>query len=119
MPVAALVAVVMVTLGLGLYAGVLETSLPGERDRSVAETALSAVEDRVAPAGIVRPGSVEGSPEAGPSGYETNVTVGVGHRRWSAGPQIPATADNASERVGVRVAPARVVPGRLAVAVWP
>lgn len=118
MPLAALVAVVMVSLALGLYAGVLDASLPGERDRSVAPTALSAVEDQVAPAGVVRPGLVGDSPAAGPAGYETNVTVSAGGSRWSAGPAAPATAHRASERVSVRVAPARVVPGRLEVAVW-
>lgn len=117
-PLAALVAVAMVSLALGLYAGVLDSTLPGQSDRAVAEPALSAVEDRIAPVGVVRPGRVPESPAAGPDGYETNVTVTAGDRRWTAGPSAPDSARRASEQVGVRVGPASVVPGRLRVVVW-
>ena len=117
-PVAALVAVAVVSLALGLYTGVLDSTLPGQQDRHVPETALSAVEDRIAPAGVVRPRRIPGGPDAGPAGYETNVTVTTDDRRWTAGPVPPRTAGNATARVSVRSAPARVVPGRLRVAVW-
>jgi len=117
-PLAALVAVAAVALALGLYAGVLDTSLPGPSDRHVEATALSAVEDHVAPAGVVRPSLVSGSPAAGPSGYETNVSVAAGEHRWTAGPRVPSNVNRTTERIGVRVAPARVLPGRLGVVVW-
>ena len=117
-PIAALVAVAVVSLALGLYAGVLDSALPEQRDRHVPETALSAVEDCIAPAGVVRPGRLPGGPAAGPTGYETNVTVTADGQRWTAGPRPPATVGNASRRVSVRTAPARVVAGRLRVAVW-
>jgi hypothetical protein len=117
-PLAALVAVAVVSLALGSYAGVLGTSLPGPSDRHVEETALLAVEDRVAPAGVVRPSLVSGGPDAGPSGYETNVSVTVGEHRWTAGPHVPSTVNRTTEQIGVRVAPARVLPGRLGVVGW-
>lgn len=117
-PLAALVAVAMVSLALGIYGGVLDTALPGQRDRAVAEPALSAVEDTLAPAGVVRHERVPTSPTAGPDGYETNVTVTASGRQWSAGPQAPPNGARATEQVGVRVGPARVVPGRLRVVVW-
>lgn len=117
-PVAALVAVAVVSLALGLYAGVLDSASPGQQERHVPETALAAVEDRIAPAGVVRPERVPGAPAAGPTDYETNVSVTADDRQWTAGPGPPATAGNASRRVSVRAAPARVVAGRLRVAVW-
>jgi len=117
-PVAALVAVAVVSLAVGLYTGVLDSALPGQQKRHVPETALSAVEDHVAPAGVVRSRLVSEAPDSGPTGYRTNVTVTAGERRWTAGPVPPRTAGNATGRVSVRTAPARVVAGRLRVAVW-
>jgi len=117
-PLAALVAVVMVSLALGLYAGVLDAELPGQQDRRIAETTLSAVEDHVAPTGVVLPGRIADGPAAGPTGYETHVVVTTADDRWVAGPAPPEGARRASERVSVRAAPSRVVPGRLRVVVW-
>jgi len=117
-PLAALVAVVMVSLGLGLYAGVLDTELPGQHDRHLAETTLSAVEDHLAPAGVVEPVRTEDSPAAGPTGYETHVVVTTAGERWRAGPTPPENARRASERAAVRVGPGQVVTGTLRVVVW-
>lgn len=117
-PLAAIVAVAAVGIGLSLYAGVLDATLPGERDRSTASAALERVDRAVAPAGVARPKRVPGSHEAGPGGYRTNVTLTAAGRRWSSGPTVPPDADEAEERLGVRVAPATVEPGRLRAAVW-
>ncbi|WP_225333603.1 DUF7285 family protein [Halomicrobium urmianum] len=117
-PLAAIVAVATVGVGLSLYAGVLDATLPGERDRSTAPAALERVDHEIAPAGVARPERVPGSHEAGPAGYRTNVTLAVGGRRWSSGPTVPPDADETEERLGVRVSPATVEPGRLRVAVW-
>lgn len=117
-PLVALVAVAMVSLALGMYAGVLDAELPGQQERRVAETALSAVEDHIAPAGVVRPGRTADSPAAGPTGYDTHVVVTTDDGRWTAGPSPPDGARRASERVPVHVGPSRVVPGRLTVVVW-
>lgn len=116
-PIAALIAVVAVCLALSFYVGVLEASLPGRSDRAVDEAAVERVERTVAPAGVVRPTLVSTGPSAGPSGYETNVTVAVGDRRWTAGPPIPSSADAATSSVPVRLAPGTVRPGRLEVRV--
>jgi len=117
-PLAALVAVAVMALALGLYAGVLDAELPGQQERQVAETALSAVEDHVATAGVVRPGRTADSPAAGPTGYETRVVLTTDDDRWTGGPSPPDGARRASERVSVHVGPSRVVPGRLTVVVW-
>ncbi|WP_226021741.1 DUF7285 family protein [Halomicrobium salinisoli] len=117
-PLAAIVAVAAVGIGLSLYAGVLDATLPGERDRSTAPAALERVDRDVAPGGVARPERIPGSHNVGPDGYRTNVTLTAGGRRWSTGPTVPPDADVAGERIGVRVAPATVRPGRLRVAVW-
>lgn len=117
-PLGALVAVVVVTSALGLYAGVLDTELPGQRDRAVTETTLESVSDRIAPDGVVVPARVDDGPDAGPAGYTTHVTVATDDHQWSAGPTPPRSVDSATGRVSVRVAPATVVPGIIEVEVW-
>lgn len=114
-PLAALVAVVAVCLALSLYTGVLEASLPGRSDRAVGDAAIERVERAVAPAGVAQPDRVERGPDAGPEGYETNVTIEAAGERWTAGPGVPETADGARKAIGVRVGPGSVRAGRLEV----
>ena len=117
-PIAALVAVFAVGVGLGLYAGVLDAELPGSPGRTVAESAIERVESTVAPNGVARPARVDGANASGPGAYLTNVTLVAGDRRWSAGPLAPEHADTSTVRLGVRVGPATIEPGTLRVRVW-
>mgnify|MGYP000533686471 CR=1 FL=1 len=114
----ALVAVAAVSLALSLYAGVLDDALPGERERELPETTLSAVDDHLAPAGVVEPARLSDAVDAGPSGYHTNVSVTADGRQWQAGPVAPNGAGTASEQVSVRTRSAHVDAGRLRVTVW-
>jgi hypothetical protein len=117
-PLAALVAVVAVGLGLSLYAGVLDAELSGGSDRELADSAIERVESTVAPTAIALPDRIDHGQEAGPTGYHTNVTLTVDEERWRAGPAVPQQADQATTRLGVRVGPARVRTGILRVQVW-
>ncbi|PSP93712.1 hypothetical protein BRC91_08970 [Halobacteriales archaeon QS_4_62_28] len=118
-PLVAVVAVVVVSLALSLYVGVLDAQLPGQRDRTVAETTVAAIEDHVAPTGVAVPVRLYTAANGTPSGYEARATLTTGSEDWTLGPdQPPARADRASRRVGIRIESGRVVPGRLRVAVW-
>lgn len=117
-PLAALVAVVAVGLGLSLYAGVLDAELPGSPDRNLAETSMERVEGAVAPAGVAVPSRLDQAHAAGFDGYETNVTLSTSDRCWRRGPPAPGTADTATVRLGTRTGPATVQPGTLRVRVW-
>lgn len=139
-PLVALVALVVISGGVSLYATELVGSVPSA-DRDVAAPALEQTLDAVAVAGVVRPSRVvdtEGggvAASAGPAGYRTNVTLAVGPSRWHAGPERPPAAeqvtdsgspgadrppatDRAASDVSVRVRPGRVAVGRLVVTVW-
>lgn len=118
-PLAALIAVAAVAIGLSLYAGVLEDVLDDPPQRDHAEPALDRVERTVAPAGVVRPNRLDDALASGPDGYRLNVTVTADGRRWSKGPDPPsATVDRAVRRVSVAVEPSEVEPGELRVVVW-
>ncbi|MFB6140293.1 MAG: hypothetical protein ABEJ26_07640 [Halosimplex sp.] len=117
-PLAALVAVLVVALALALYAGAFEANLPGPLDRDRAEAAADRIERAVTAGGVARPGRLTAALDRGPSGYRVNATLTVGDRTERAGPAAPATADAASRRVGVRLEPGRIRPGRLEVRVW-
>lgn len=117
-PLAALVAVVAVGLGLSLYAGALDAELTGVPDRNLAESASERVESAVAPAGVARPSRVSDGQAAGPDGYRTNVTIAVEGESRDAGPPTPERADTETVRVAVRTGPATVRSGELHVRVW-
>lgn len=117
-PLAAIVAVVAICLGLSLYVGVLDASLSGSDDRAVARPALDRAERAVAPDGVAGPDRLDDARAAGPDGYRTNVTLSVGDRSWTAGPPSNGSVDVAATRVGVRTGPGAVRAGTLEVAVW-
>ncbi|MFB6155504.1 MAG: hypothetical protein ABEJ22_06380 [Haloferacaceae archaeon] len=116
-PVAALVAVFAVCVGVGLHAGILDDARP-VTDRDVAGPTLERVHDAVSDPSVVDPTAVERAHRAAPDGYLTNVTLRASGRRWTSGPTPPAGADAASRRVAVRLAPGRSRPGTLRVEVW-
>lgn len=117
-PFAALAAVLAVGLAISLYAGVLAGADPGGSERTVAETALDRVSRHVSDGSVVAPDRIPQSPAVAPAGYEANVTLAVEGTEWRAGPTPPESADRASRRVTVRLAPGKVRPGRLTVVVW-
>lgn len=118
-PLAALVAVVAVCLGLSLYVGVLDAELPGSPDRHLADAALERAESALAPSAVALPSRIDDAQAAGPEGYRTNVTLTTEGREWRAGPEAPESAGEASTRLGVRVTPSQVQTGTLRVRVWP
>lgn len=116
-PLAALVALFAVCAGVSLYAAVLGGSIP-DTGRDLSDPALERIRDAASDAGAVRPRALSAAVDAGPDGRRVNATLSAGDRRWSVGPTPPPRADRASRPVSVRLAPGRVTPGRLAVAVW-
>jgi hypothetical protein len=117
-PLAALVAVVAVSTGLALYAGVLDGALAGATgDRNVAAPAADAVERNLTSAGVVDPSRVNESVDVVPDQYKVNVTLRAGHH-WSAGPSPPERADTDRRTVSVALGPATVRRGILEVRVW-
>jgi len=117
-PLVALVAVVAVCLGLGLYVGVLDAELAPSSERNVAASAIEPVEDALAPSAVALPDRIDDGQANGPGGYRTNVTLTTEDDRWRAGPPAPANADSARKRLGVRVDPTQVRTGTLRVRVW-
>jgi len=119
-PLAALVAVLTVSVALSWYAVGLEGTIANSTgaDRGIAKPTLDRVTEAVRAGGVVEPENLSAGLEAGPDGYELNVTVSAGDRRWHAGPAAPETAESASRAVGVRTAPGEVDPGRIRVEVW-
>lgn len=115
---AALVAVLAVCLGLSLYAGVLDAALPDATGSSPARTAADRVADLARVGGVVRPGRLDRGLSAAPVGHRLNATLRAADRTWHVGPPVPSRATTATRRVSVRVAPGRVRPGQLRVAVW-
>jgi len=119
-PVAALVAVLAVSLALSTYAVGLESALPEAtaQDRGIAKPTLERVTEAVSRDGVVDPEGLEAGPPAGPDGYEVNVTVRADERTWTAGAEPPTQAETASRPVSVDIEAGETVPGRLRVEVW-
>ena len=124
-PIAALAAVVVVGLALGLYAGAFADAAP-DRSRQTAEAALDRVERTTAVGGVVNPSRLRRIEE-----METAVAVELeaGGERWLAasGPDAPGAPleDHSPEavavaerRVTVRTAPGENVRGTLTAVVW-
>jgi len=117
-PLPALVAVVVVGLALGLYAGVLDDTLPESRERRTASHVADRIEATASTAGVVQPGRLSNSTAVAPDGYETNVTLTSEARRWAVGAPPPSDGDVATRRVSVDHGNGTVRPGRLTVVVW-
>lgn len=119
-PLAALVAVFAVGVGLSLYAGVLDATLPTLTPAR--ETAPVAADRFVAEAtaggAVVPPISVAGE-AARPDGFDLNATVSTPGDTLATGPPVPDGAECDHRTVSVRVEPGRIRPGRLEVCVWP
>ena len=123
-PVAALVAVAVVGLALGLYAGAFADAAPDE-DRSAAEASLDRAEEAVTVGGVVEPERLR---RVEAPGTATAIELEADGERWSAasgpdapgppGVRSPEAVVVAERRVTVRVAPGRNVRGTLRAVVW-
>ena len=123
-PVAALVAVAVVGVALGLYAGAFADAAPDE-DRSAAEAALDRAEEAVTVGGVVDPERLR---RVEAPGTAAAIELEADGERWSAasGPDAPGPPGVRSpeavavveRRVTVRVAPGRNVRGTLRAVVW-
>lgn len=117
-PTVTLAAVLAIVLGLTAYAIVLADAVP-DRDRDLAEPTLVRAHDQLTSGGVADPSRLEFSRDEAPAGYDVNLTLETGDRRWAVGPLAPPSADVASRSVGVRLRPGTVRPATLAVEVWP
>jgi len=121
-PLAALVALAAVSLGVTLYAGVLDTTAQGSAQiRDVDETTLDRVHRTIATAGVVDLVGVAGATAAGvgaPPGWQVNATLRSGPIEWRYGSDPPPDADRARMRVAVDHGNGTIRSGLLRVAVW-
>jgi hypothetical protein len=124
-PPAALAAVLVVTAGLALYAGVAADFLDAlgagqerETGRRLATQAADRVADTARVDGAVRPARLAAGVADGPAGYHVNATLWTRAGRWTAGPAPPARAHRAERRVAAHLGPGRVRPAVLQVRVW-
>lgn len=115
-PIPALVAVVVVGLGMSLYAGVLTEFIPTQQPKNP-EPTLQHLLSQVQTDGVVEPENVGRLERVGPPGYDTNVTLETADEQWTRGPPLSASAPTARERVSIRVAPGHIQPGWLTVRV--
>lgn len=119
-PIAALAAVFALGLGLSLYAGALDATLPAlSTEREMAPQAADRLVSEASAFGAVVPPLAGSTEAARPTGYELNASLRTEAGVWRDGPPRPAAAECVERRVTVRVAPARVRPGVLEVCVWP
>lgn len=116
-PLAALVAVVAVGIGLSVYTGALGAALPANQDGTARPTA-ERVERAVTVDGVVDPDRLAAGRAVVPADHEANVTLTAGTQEWHVGPRPPATARTSRLRVSVRTDPGVNRPGRLTVRVW-
>jgi len=121
-PIAALVALTVVGVGLSLYAGALVDVTP-EPDRDRAASVFERVHDEVVVVGVARPARLT-VPSAAPSGATVGVALVTRHDRWSVGAAeterpFPDDADVATGPVSVRVAPGEIRSGEIRVVIRP
>jgi hypothetical protein len=119
-PLAALVAVFAVTLGLALYAGVLNDAFGTlDDDRNIATPTADAVEQRLSSAGVVQPERLHNALDTVPANYHGNATItATTGERWSRGREPPNSADTETRTVSVRVRPGTIRRGTLTTRVW-
>lgn len=119
-PLAALVAVVALGVGLSIYVGVLDstlTSLAGGND--MAPIAAETLVAEASAFGVVQPPLGAAVDAARPNGHAMNVTLRAESRTWDDGPARTDVADCVTRTVSVRTAPGTVRPGTVEVCVWP
>lgn len=119
-PLAALVSVLALGIGLSLYVGVLDSTLPFlASDADMAPVAADALVAEASPFGVVHPPLGAAVAAARPNGHAINGTLRTESRTWREGPPRAEVADCVTRTVSVRTAPGTVRPGALEVCVWP
>lgn len=116
-PIAALVAVLAIAIGLGIYAGVAADQSPG-REEADAEATMQQLTAAAVADGVLDPAIALDPKAYRRPGEAVNVTVRYDGRIRSAGPTPPPDADSASRPVTIRTDAGEQVPGRIAVEVW-
>ncbi|MFH5797882.1 hypothetical protein [Haladaptatus sp. CMAA 1911] len=120
-PIAAIVAVFAVCLGLFTYTSVLGDAMP-RSERTLGPTTLSTVRGEMSSNGVLFPARLPAGLRVNPDGYDLNVSLSSGSREWHGGPTPPQKSDVSTETatasVSVRIAPGDVRPGRLRVVIW-
>lgn len=118
-PLAALAAVFAVGVGVSLYVGALEATIPDlTTDHRVAAVALDRFLAESSSFGSVRPPVEDAASSARPTGRRLNATLRADGTEWTGGPARPTSADCVARRVSVAVEPGRIRPGRLEVCTW-
>jgi hypothetical protein len=118
-PLAALAAVFAVGIGLVLYAGALDATLPAlEDEREMAPAATDRFVAEASSFGAVAPPFGDAAAAARPTGYHLNATVRARTTAWTVGRPAPPSAECQRRRVGARTAPGRIRPARVEVCVW-
>lgn len=118
-PLAALAAVFAMGVGLALYVGALDATLPRlSPSREVVSTAADRLVAEASSFGAVSPPLADPVAAATPNGYDLNATLRAANRTWTGGPPTPPDADCERRVVTTRVAPASVRPGSLEVCAW-
>ena len=119
-PLAALVAVFALGLGLSLYAGVLDSTLPLlSTEREITSTATDRFISESSSFGALDPPIADAVAASRPTGYELNATVRAETSVWNGGPRRADSADCTTRSVSVRTAPGQIRPGRVEVCAWP
>lgn len=119
-PLAALVAVFALGLGLSLYVGVLDSTLPLlSGGHKITPTAADRLVTEGSSFGVIDPPITGSVAAARPTGYHLNGTVGTEESVWTGGPPRIDAADCVVRSVRVRTAPGRIRRGILEVCVWP
>jgi hypothetical protein len=118
-PLAALVAVLALGIGLSLYVGVLDTTLPLlSSDSEITPAAADRFLAESSTFGTVHPPIADSVAASRPTGYELNATVRAEGSVWAGGPRRVEAADCTVRSISVRIAPGRIRPGRLEVCTW-
>jgi hypothetical protein len=116
-PLAALAAVLVLGLALGLYAETLAAVEPSRPEPASPEATLQRVTDALSADAAAIPDRLPETRKLAPSGRELNVTLTADGRRWSVGPTRPEGA-SADRHIPVQIDRWSVEPGRLRVVVW-
>lgn len=114
-PLAAIVSVLAVAVGVTVYAVAVADVLRPD-DRAVADTVLDELLRDGRVAGVLDPARLAGADP--PAGWTANVTLSSPAGRWTRGPVPPEAAEAASRVIAVRLGPGSIRPGRLTVVAW-
>lgn len=122
-PLAALVAVFAVCVGVTVYVGAHAGLAVVEPDRAPAAPTADRAASTLTADGAVNRSAFDDEAlldrlDAAPEGYEYRLTIQVDGNRLAAGPEPPAHADRAQRPIAVEVAPGEIRPGLLVVEVW-